>query len=267
MHLLQLDIIRKSTGYRGRPVMIRIHGGGWRLGDKSGFITAFWHLASRENWIIVNINHRFSPTVGLFEILCDCKKALRWVRRNAQIHGGDPSFVAVSGSSSGAHLATLLALTQNDPVFQRGWEDVDTSVQLCIPLYAPFDALGSGQLRKRLVQMSDKESVRKTRRSVAGWADPLTVLRAVPLEARGSLPPFFVVHGAADTLVPVEQARSFVEEAGRGGKMVVAYAEVPGMNHAFDWFHHPAVLHLSWAMGCVLDAAYSERESRLKALE
>ncbi|KAI9330481.1 Alpha/Beta hydrolase protein [Zopfochytrium polystomum] len=264
-HLLQLDVIRRKKGFADRPILVHIHGGAWHGGDKSGKIPAYFTVASNHNWIVVNINYRLVPAVTLFEILCDCKRAIRWVRQNQSVHGGDAGFVAVSGGSAGGHIAALVALTQNDPAFQRGWENVDTSVQACVPIYAALEPLGplslhplSGMhayVRRVVVKLSDEDSLRLTGRPVEEWADPVAALRAVPAEKRSRLPPFFVVHGSADTLVIVEHSRRFFEELrGGSGAVVAGYLEMSGMHHTFDWYRNPAVFYLSWAMGTVLDA-------------
>src|SRR4029450_4266482 len=70
-------------------------------------------------------------------------RALRWIRERMAEYGGDPDFVVVTGGSAGGHLAALLALTPNDPEFQPGFEDVDTSVTACVPFYGVYD-LGEG---------------------------------------------------------------------------------------------------------------------------
>ncbi|KAI9355617.1 Alpha/Beta hydrolase protein, partial [Zopfochytrium polystomum] len=210
-HLLQLDVIRRKTGYADRPILVHIHGRAWHGGDK---IPPFFTVASKHNWI-VNINYLLVPAVTLLEILCDCKRAIRWVRQNQSVHGGDAGFVAVSGGSAGGHIAALVALTQNDPAFQRGWENVDTSVQACVPIYGALEPLGplslhplSGMhayVRRVVVKLSDEDSLRLTGRPVEERADPVAALRA-------GLPPFFVVHGSADSLVIVEHSRRFFEE-------------------------------------------------------
>ncbi|KAI9351747.1 Alpha/Beta hydrolase protein [Zopfochytrium polystomum] len=236
---LQLDIIRKQTGYKGRPILLNIHGGAWKAVDKSARMARYWTLASKENWVIVNINYRLAPSVNLFEMIGDCKKALRWVRQNPHIHGGDTTFVAVSGESAGGHLATLVAFTQNDPSFQRGWEQVDTSIQACIPVYGVMEPLGPlavhplakglrGFFSNEIVRMTDTESRAATGRPAIEWADPMGVLQAIPLEARGKLPPTFIIHGDVDTLVLVEHSRKFYEELKRGDAVAAGYLEVPG---------------------------------------
>ena len=61
------------------------------------------------------------------------------MREHIAEYGGDPEFIAVSGGSAGGHLSSLLALTPNQPEWQPGFEDMDTSVDACIPFYGVYD--------------------------------------------------------------------------------------------------------------------------------
>ncbi|KAI9351750.1 Alpha/Beta hydrolase protein [Zopfochytrium polystomum] len=272
---LQLDVIRKQTGYKGRPILMYIHGGAWKFSDKADPVASLGHLVSEENWIVININYRLIPAANLLDIICDCKKALRWIKQNPQIHGGDTSFIAVVGGSAGGHLTAMMALTQNDPAFQKGWEHVDTSIQAAISLYGVMEPLGPISLdptndgmnaytRREVVRMTDEESQALTGRPVMQWVDPVAVLKAMSLEARKQMPPIFLIHGSADTLVFVDHSRTFFEELKRGNAVITEFLEFPGVHHAFDLFHGPATVYATWAMGCVLDAVYSERDSLKK---
>ena len=70
------------------------------------------------------------------------KLALRWIREHIADYGGDPGFVVITGGSAGGHLAALAAFTANDPEYQPGFEDVDTSVAACVPFYGVYDLTG-----------------------------------------------------------------------------------------------------------------------------
>ena len=163
------------------------------------------------------------------------KRALAWVREHIAEHGGDPGFVAITGGSAGGHLAALAALTANDPAYQPGFEDVDTSVVACVPFYAPYDLTGrfggrgadgfSGVV-ERLVM---KEKVADAPEAYA-WASPLDRIRP-------DAPPFMIVHGTADSLVPVAVARAFAAALGEVVAGPTVYLELPGAQHAFEVFH------------------------------
>jgi acetyl esterase/lipase len=124
-------------------------------------------------------------------------------------YGADPRAVFVSGTSAGAHLAVLAALTPNNPAFQLGFAGAETSVSGAICLggyYGSIDA--SNEL-------------------------PSSPLAYVGAEA----PPVFVAHGETDTMVVVGDAQRFVDRLRSVSRSPVVYAELPGGHHGFDRFH------------------------------
>lgn len=239
---LRLDVV-KPTGARPgdrRPGILQIHGGAWILGDKrQQGIPLLNHLAA-NGWVAINANYRLSPRVAAPEHLIDCKKAIAWWREHAEEHGGDPDFLCVTGGSAGGHLAALLALTPNDPEFQPGFEDVDTSVTACVPFYGVYDLVEEFDPRDRAGPRGERVGHWFARR-IAGATveeDRERFVQSSPISHVGPhAPPFFVVHGQNDNLVPVEQARRFVAALREVSRKPVLYAEIPGASHAFEVFH------------------------------
>lgn len=232
-----LDVYRPRSGATNAPVLLQIHGGAWIVGDKrQQGMPLVLHMA-KKGFVCVAINYRLSPRSRFPEHLVDCKRALAWIRENIADYGGDPSRVIVTGGSAGGHLAALMALTPNDPRYQPGFEEVDTSVRACVPVYAPYDL--AELLGRR--DGTEKAVVERMARWVMGaTADeaPDAYREASPLaHVREDAPPFFVIHGTHDNLVPVSQARRFVESLRGCAKASVAYVELEGAAHAFDVFH------------------------------
>jgi acetyl esterase/lipase len=83
----------------------------------------------------VSANYRLAPTATFPDHLIDAKKVIAWVRTHGAKYGADPSVLVVAGASSGAQLASLAALTPNDPLYQPGFESADTSVTAAVALY------------------------------------------------------------------------------------------------------------------------------------
>jgi len=230
----RLDVFRRRTDPPAQgPVLVYIHGGAWVVGDKREQGLPLLYELARRGWVAVSINYRLSPKATWPDHIVDCKAALAWVRAHIAAYGGDPSFVAVSGGSAGGHLAALLALTPGDPAFQPGFEDSDTSVDACVPFYGVYDMTagrGAGRYDRGLLTLLER---RVFKRRLAD--DPGVFEAASPLcRVRPEAPPFFVVHGANDTLVPVRDARAFVAALRAASKAPVLYAELPYTQHAFD---------------------------------
>lgn len=237
-----LDVYRPRAGVDGAPVLLQIHGGGWVIGDKAQQgLPLMLHLAAR-GWVCVANNYRRSPAATFPDHLVDCKLALAWIREHIAEYGGNPEFVVVTGGSAGGHLAALLALTANDPEYQPGFEHADTSVSACVPFYGIYD------LVEAFVQMRGPGgAAERFQRMVMGTTvarDRVAFERASPLHrlAPGA-PPFFVVHGTADNVAPVSQARRFVAELRATSREPVVYAELPGASHAFDVFYSARTEH------------------------
>jgi acetyl esterase/lipase len=232
---LKLDIYRhRDLPPEPRPVLFYVHGGGWVTGTKNTQgLPLIYHMASR-GWVCVNVNYRLSPHATFPEHLTDLKRAVQWVRKEGPTYGCDPDFIVATGGSAGGHLAAMLALTPNEPELQPGFEDSDTRVQGCVPLYGVYDFTGiQADWRHEDVGPFLERHVMKARYA----DDPTPFDQASPVHRVGAdAPPFFVVHGAADTLVPVGEARAFVAALRQAGASPVVYAEIPGAQHAFELF-------------------------------
>ena len=230
----RLDVIsRRKPSLQGAPVLVYIHGGAWIIGDKREQGFPLLLEFARRGWVTVTINYGLSPRATWPDHIVDCKRAVDWVRRHIAEYGGDPGFIAVSGGSAGGHLAALLALSAGDPEFQPGFEDADTSVDACVPFYGVYDMTAGGGVSRYDRGLLSLLERRVFKRRLAD--DPAPFQAASPLcRVRADAPPFFVIHGANDTLVPVADARRFVAALRDVSRSPVLYAELPFAQHAFD---------------------------------
>jgi acetyl esterase/lipase len=231
---LRLDVYRRRDRPQGCPTLLQIHGGAWVMGSKNEQgVPLMVHLAAR-GWVCVSADYRLSPRATFPDQLIDLKRTLRWIRERGPEVGADPGFVVVTGGSAGGHLAALLALTPNDPEYQPGFEEVDTAVQGCVAFYGVYDFTDRhGVWRHQGLRRLLERRVMKVPRAAApeAWA------KASPLSrVRPDAPPFFLVHGALDTLVPVGEARHFRDALRAASGAPVVYAEIPGAQHAFEIF-------------------------------
>ncbi len=254
----RLDVYQSRLAPPGKaPVMVYIHGGAWMIGEKREQGKPMMYELVARGWVCVAINYRLSPAATWPDHIVDAKKAVAWVKEHIQDYGGDPDFVAVSGGSAGGHLCALLALSSGDPAFQPGFEEADTTVQAAVPFYGVMDLTsspdGSAIFGPGLLTMLEKR-VMKTKES----EHPEIFRDASPTyRVRADAPPFFVLQGVNDTLVPVESARLFVERLRNVSRAPVAYAELPLAQHAFDVLASLRCQATTSAVGDFLEAARS----------
>lgn len=233
---LRLDVVKAVDARPGerRPGILQIHGGAWVIGDKREQGHPLLNHLAVNGWVGVNANYRLSPRATFPDHLIDLKKAIAWYRAHAEEHGADPDFLCVTGGSAGGHLTALVALTANDPEYQPGFEDVDTSVKAAVPFYGVYDFTNrSGTWHKDTVKRFFGPWIMKKKLD----KDPAAFAKASPMDqVREDAPPFFVIHGDHDSLAPVEDAREFVRLLREVSAAPVLYAEMKGAEHAFDIF-------------------------------
>jgi acetyl esterase/lipase len=139
------------------PVLVQVPGGAWTIGmRRPQAYPLMSHMADR-GWVCVSLNYRVAPLHTWPDHIIDVKRALAWVKHNIATYGGDPDFVAITGGSAGGHIAALAALTPNDPRFQPGFEDADTSVVAAVPIYGRYDWFSTdGEGRAEFVKFLEK---------------------------------------------------------------------------------------------------------------
>lgn len=230
---LLLDVYMPSEpASEPRPTLVQIHGGGWIAGSRSEQgIPLLNHMAA-HGWVCFNADYRLSPRATFPDQLVDVKRAIAWAREHATDYGADPGFVCLTGGSAGGHLTALAALTFGDPALQPGFEDADTSVAAAVPFYGLYDLTdNAGVQYPELREWVWEQHVLK----VAYDEAPERFAAASPIHrVRADAPPFLVIHGDRDTLVPVQEAREFVRELRDASTSPVFYAELAGAEHAFD---------------------------------
>ncbi|MGG4265560.1 alpha/beta hydrolase [Peribacillus simplex] len=214
----QLDVYRHRSHPTGCPTLVHLHGGEFVGGRKnSQSLPLIYQLAS-QGWVCISANYRLSPAAKFPDHLIDVKKVIAWVREHGYEYGADPTTIFLAGNSAGGHLAAMAALTPNAPIFQPGFECVDTSVTAAICLYGYY-----------------------------GYIDTKPGTPSSPMAYSGKdAPPFCVAHGDQDRLVPMEDARLFAEHLRNSSTNSVVYVELPRAEHNFDLFHSirtEAVVH------------------------
>lgn len=226
---VEVDVYRRRAPVEGRrPILVYVHGGGWVLGLRRWQGRLFIRRLVRAGWVAVSIEYRRWPSVRWPAPLDDTRAALAWVRDQVDALGGDATRIVLSGNSAGAHLAALVALTDaarapgHPPIAACvGWYGVYDLVDAAG--HWPHDALE--RLWAWLIIGQGKDEAPERWRD----ASPLSHVHA-------AAPPFVLVHGTRDTLVPIASMRAFADRLEAVTGRAVTRFEVEGAQHAFDVF-------------------------------
>ena len=259
-----LDIWRRpdlAPGHRA-PVLLQVPGGAWALNGKRPQAYTLMSRMVELGWICVSINYSKSPRSTFPAHIIDVKRAIAWVRENIADYGGDPDFIAITGGSAGGHLASLAALTPNNPAFQPGFEAADTTVQAAAPYYGLYDFTDVENMHEMMMPFLE-QFVMKAR-----YADqPERFTGASPIaHVHADAPPFFVLHGDKDPMAPTKQARTFCAALRDAGAATVSYAELENAHHAFDIVNTVRSRMVAGAVADFLGVVYGRAGSRLDSL-
>ncbi len=235
---LLLDLYTPKEPNGKLPVLVWIHGGSWRSGSKAPCPLAF---IAASNIAVASINYRLSGEAPFPAQLEDCKAAIRWLRANANTYQLDPDRIGVFGASAGGHLAALLGTTANVSELEGKFREnlnFSSRVQLVCAFYPPtdLDALVVRPLARRN-PYSDVGRLLggplEKNRDRAAMANPIRYIGK-------DTPPFFILHGERDQLVPISQSELLNDALKKAGVEVV-FAPIAGKGHAIS--APPAVAH------------------------
>ncbi|KAI8066146.1 Alpha/Beta hydrolase protein [Thamnidium elegans] len=230
-----------------QPVMVHIHGGAWRVGSKNIFYPHQKLLVQENNWVMVNIGYRLAPKNPYPTHLIDVKRSLRWIKKNIASFGGDPNFIVLSGDSAGAHLAAMTSLTTNDPKYQPGFEQVDTSVRGVISFSGALD-IATGSHHANFF-CKDIANLGKVDYEFLHQHSPVSVVPKAKEENK--LVPFLVFAGERDQLTESRMSKSFkaaYDKAVGDASPLCQLVLLPGGHHVSYIAWSPRSLYVSYVI-------------------
>lgn len=213
-----------------------------------------WMAASflRRGYTVFAIAHQSQPGTSVQDTVADVNRAVRYVRHHSAEYGIDPDRIGVTGGSSGGHLCLMLA-TQGGPGPADAPDPVDRessvvqAVAILFPVTNLFD-LGSSteNAHDGGPPKSFREAFGAAGHDPQRWPDLARELSPV-YHCHKNQPPACILHGSADTLVPLEQSQWFVEAAAKAGAPEVKLVVREGKKHGWltivfdlaifaDWF-------------------------------
>ncbi|HRJ26098.1 MAG TPA: alpha/beta hydrolase [Fimbriimonadaceae bacterium] len=231
---LRLDIIRlRSPALQPQPAIVFVHGGAWRDGRKDQPNPTLEALAAR-GFICVAIEYRLSPVARFPAQIYDVKAALRWIRREATTYDINPNQIGIWGISAGAHLAALAATSHGAAELTERGATGDDSVQAVAFLFGTVDFASTLDWRDRYATRADLKGARAPETQLLG-VDPRSEPRLNRLAnpaafVRPGSPPFLVLHGTHDEVVPPEQSQILVD-ALRKNRVPVRHVLVEDLRH------------------------------------
>jgi len=229
----KLDLFLPSGATNPLPLIIWVHGGAWKAGSKEN-CPALRYLD--RGYAVASINYRLSQHAIFPAQIEDCKAAVRWLRAHAKEYNLDPNRFAAWGASAGGHLVALLGTAGDVKSFDVGANlEFPSRVQAVVDFFGPtdftqmskyapkdgpFDHDAADSPESQLIGGAVPEN-----KAQAAKANPITYVSADD-------PPFLIMHGDQDKLVPYQQSeilRAALQKAG----VPVKFEIIKGAGHGF----------------------------------
>jgi acetyl esterase/lipase len=230
------------------PLIVHIHGGGWRAGSK--FPCGVAGVVPR-GYIVASVEYRFSQKAVFPAQIQDCQAAIRWLRAHAKQYHIDTERVGVTGGSAGGHLSALVGTAGGKKAFPviGGNEDQSDAVQAVCDIFGPTDF-------STVVQQAAEDKNVKNIFEFNTPSDPYSSLIGARLDDKPKAeavspihyvskesPPFLILHGTHDDLVPYAQSEQLAAALKDHG-VPVWLQKLPGSGHGGPAFAKPEVNRL-----------------------
>jgi acetyl esterase/lipase len=219
------------------PVVVWIHGGAWRAGSKASGIGRIAKFVQSGHYAGVSIGYRLTDEAIWPAQIHDCKAAIRWIRAHAEEFNLDPARIGVWGSSAGGHLVSMLGTSGGIQALEGelgAHADQDSRVTCVIDYFGPSDLLAMSSMPSRM----DHDASNSPESLLVGG--PLQETRENAKSASTTTyvsaddPPFLIVHGDKDPLVPHDQSVRLVKLLEKA-EVDVTFITVAGGGHGgFD---------------------------------
>ncbi|KYR02742.1 hypothetical protein DLAC_00207 [Tieghemostelium lacteum] len=289
----RLDVFFHESCSSGRPILVYVHGGGWKQGGgkrSTCGLPLIYQMASKH-WIVFSIGYRLAPDNKFPTHIHDTKKAIQWIRDNAAHYGGDIDSMFIAGGSAGGHLASLTCLTdhlsydelfntpskpneskdqdEKDDIYHDTENDTTPTTQTtplekkktyppfrgCVSYYAVYDFTNRHGCWTFDFPFYLGDVIMRSKIE----DEPELFKNGSPLDhiKENTKIPFLVIHGDYDELVPIGESLQFIDkyrETVPNAK--VTWLPVPGAHHAFDLLFSPRTIYAVYASYRYLNRLY-----------
>lgn len=219
----KLDVYYPSTG-KAWPVLMYVHGGSWYEGNKAE--GEGWNYLNEKGFLVVSVNYRLGDYQTKFPAMIeDVKCAIRFLRAHSNEYNIDPNRIAAVGASAGGHLAALLGTADESAGWDTGeYLGQSSQVQAVIIMSGIADFTSN-------IPSGLNGSIYYAFGKLAGKGTPENIAVSPIAYITSDDPPFLILHGDRDGVVPVEQARilhSHLKNAGVPSTLMI----VEGGDHS-----------------------------------
>jgi acetyl esterase/lipase len=216
----RLDVYAPDQG-TNHPVLVWIHGGGWRKGDKSS-VQQKPQAFVGKGFVFVSVNYRFVPQVTVKEMTGDIASAIKWVHDHAKEYGGSPDTIFVAGHSAGAHLSALVC---TDGSYLEAEGIALSAIKGCIPVDTAAYDIPSKVKNAGLLRAGMNASVFGETEAAQKQLSPIT-----HVAKKKGIPSFLILH-VADRPDSTAQSKAFAKalvDAGVQAKVVPGEGKTHG---------------------------------------
>ncbi|OGO37316.1 MAG: hypothetical protein A2W35_02425 [Chloroflexi bacterium RBG_16_57_11] len=197
---LVMDIYLPQTSTGPAPVVVYVHGGGWMSGSRNDEIAkTFFGELTQRSFLVASLDYRLAPKYKFPAQIEDVKCAIRHLRANATQYNLDPNHIGAMGGSAGGHLVSLLGVT--DP--SLGWDvgmypEQSSQIQAVIDMFGPMDIIAL--FKNSSIKVGEQVF------GVPNNSDPVLESYSPLAYITPDDPPFLILQGDLDSVVPVEQS-------------------------------------------------------------
>jgi acetyl esterase/lipase len=223
----KMDLFFPLNQEKPSPAVLYVHGGAWRECDKdSDFFFPLMKRLQDAGYLVAAINYRLAPRHPFPAQIIDARCAVRFLRKNASILNIYPDRIGAFGDSAGGHLVSLMGLVKESSDWDTGeCAGVSSALQAVVNLYGISDVTrifghDGSEIRMQVFQVGDDDN------------DPRLINASPLMYVTNSAPPFLIIHGDKDSVVPMEQSDWLVDALKSAGNSV-EYLPVTNADHQF----------------------------------